>query len=192
VGRVRIGSASNPADAAFLRSAFDAHDIPIVINAEEHANMLGGLGGALVPLHIYTDEEHAEGAAALLADIRSQEHEDDESENADDTDDDDASESARNIDVRLANKRKMGIAVILGLCVTFGTASLYTGAWIRGLILLVVEAVSFGFVWTAPPLGFAMLFGAMTVDVVASIMTIRAKNRTTPQAKLPEARARKL
>jgi hypothetical protein len=54
-----------PAEAALLRAAFDAHDIHVVINAEHHASVLGGLGGAFVPLHIMVDEADAEEAAAL-------------------------------------------------------------------------------------------------------------------------------
>lgn len=68
--RVRIGTCGGPAEAALVRAALDAHDIPVLINAEQHASMLGGLGGAFVPLHIYVDEADATEAAALLRDLR--------------------------------------------------------------------------------------------------------------------------
>src|SRR5207249_1515627 len=70
MGRVCIGTCSGLADAAFLRSVFAAHDIPVLINAENHASMLGGLGGAFVRLDIVVDEAYAEDAAALLLDAR--------------------------------------------------------------------------------------------------------------------------
>ncbi len=67
---MRIGTCTGPADAALVKSAFAAHEIPVLINAEQHASMLGGLGGAMVPLHILVDDTYAEDATALLADIR--------------------------------------------------------------------------------------------------------------------------
>lgn len=70
MGRVRIGTCSGPADAALVKAAFEAHQIPLLINAEQHASMLAGLGGAFVPLHIYVDETHAEAASELLEDLR--------------------------------------------------------------------------------------------------------------------------
>ena len=93
MGRARIGTCSGLADAALVRSALEAHDIPVVINAEQHASMLGGIGGAFVPLHIYVDSERADEAAALLRDLRergqgpsSSPGEDDGADGADDAD----------------------------------------------------------------------------------------------------------
>ncbi len=70
MSRVRIGTCSGLADAAVVRAALEAHDIPVVINAEQHASMLGGLGGSFVPLHIFVDDSDAEDAAAILAKMR--------------------------------------------------------------------------------------------------------------------------
>ncbi|HEX2691003.1 MAG TPA: DUF2007 domain-containing protein [Kofleriaceae bacterium] len=78
--RVKIGTCSGPAEAAFVRSVFDAHELPVVINGEMHASTMGGLGG-FVRLDIFVDSEDAEDAAALLRDIRTGDHavsEDDE------------------------------------------------------------------------------------------------------------------
>lgn len=71
--RVKIGTCSGPAEAAFVRSVFDAHDLPVIINGEMHASAMGGLAG-FVPLNILVDEDDAEDAAALLRDIRQGEH----------------------------------------------------------------------------------------------------------------------
>jgi hypothetical protein len=71
--RVQIGTCSGPAEAAFVRSVFDAHDLPVIINGEMHASAMGGLAG-FVPLNILVDEDDAEDAAALLRDIRQGEH----------------------------------------------------------------------------------------------------------------------
>lgn len=74
MGRVSIGTCVGPGDVALVKAAFDAHQIPVLINAEHHANMLGGLGGVLTPLHILVDDARAEEAAALLQDIRAKNH----------------------------------------------------------------------------------------------------------------------
>lgn len=71
--RVKIGTCSGPAEAAFVRSVFDAHELPVVINGEMHASAMGGLGG-FVQLEIFVDREDAEDALALLNDIRTGDH----------------------------------------------------------------------------------------------------------------------
>lgn len=71
--RVKIGTCSGPAEAAFVRSVFNAHDLPVLINGEMHAAAMGGLAG-FVPLNILVDEDDAEDATALLRDIRQGEH----------------------------------------------------------------------------------------------------------------------
>ena len=71
--RVKIGTCSGPAEAAFVRSVFDAHELPVVINGEMHASAMGGLGG-FIGLEIFVDREDAEEATALLRDVRAGEH----------------------------------------------------------------------------------------------------------------------
>jgi hypothetical protein len=71
--RVKIGTCSGPAEAAFVRSVFNAHDLPVLINGEMHAAAMGGLAG-FVPLNILVDEDDAEDAVALLRDIRQGQH----------------------------------------------------------------------------------------------------------------------
>jgi hypothetical protein len=71
--RVRIGTCSGPAEASFVRSVFDAHGLPVVINGEMHAYTMGGLGG-FVRLDILVDADDAEDAIALLGDIRAGDH----------------------------------------------------------------------------------------------------------------------
>src|SRR5262245_39573718 len=80
--RVRIGTCSGPAEAAFVRSVFDAHELPVIINGEMHASTMGGLAG-FVRLDILVSEDDAEEAAALLHDIRAGEHAVSEGDDAD-------------------------------------------------------------------------------------------------------------
>jgi hypothetical protein len=67
--RVKIGTCSGPAEAAFVRSVFNAHELPVVINGEMHASVMGGLGG-FIGLEIFVDRDDAEDAIALLRDVR--------------------------------------------------------------------------------------------------------------------------
>ena len=127
--RVTIGTCANPAEAALVRAAFDAHDIPVVINAEHHASMLGGLGGAFVPLHIYVDEQDVEEAAALLSDLRGPVLAEDEGGPAEpDPDHHHEEAGTSSLRERIHIRRHTGIVVLLALCVTFGTAHMATRA----------------------------------------------------------------
>src|SRR5512144_2607043 len=74
--RIRIGTCSGVADAALVRSVFGAHGIHVVIGAEGHAGVLGGLGGSFLSLDIFVAEADAEEAVALLHDIRGGDRED--------------------------------------------------------------------------------------------------------------------
>lgn len=122
--RVQIGTCAGPADAALVRAAFEAHHIQVVINAEQHASMLAGLGGAMVPLNIYVSAEDAEQASALLADIRAQAR--------DATDDDESEEDAEDArqlveigDQRALRRRRQAtvLVIILGGAAGFPFAS---------------------------------------------------------------------
>ena len=109
MGRVQIGTCSGPADAALVKAAFEAHEIPVLINAEQHASMLAGLGGALTPLLIFVDSEHAEEASALLADLREHAH-----DVPDEGADDDHELAAHDIE-RSARRRRHGTILVIVL-----------------------------------------------------------------------------
>jgi putative signal transducing protein len=149
VGRVHIGTCSGPAEVALVRAAFQAHDIPVLINAEHHASILGGLGGVFVPLHIYVAEEDAEQGAALLADLRDH----DRAEDATDGDDAipaeaDAGHDSGPLDVtaaRIEARRRIGIMLVLAMCVMFSFAYWADRPQIGGIVL----AICFGLmIWT--------------------------------------------
>ena len=180
MSRVRIGTCANPAEAALVRAAFDAHGTPVVINAEQHASMLGGLGGAFVPLHIYVAEEDREQAEALLRELNSGEPALDEEADADgDADEPGASQ----VHARVERRKRSGVVMLLALCVTFGTAHMYMGAWFRGLALAGGEILSFRYLATDPKLGAAMLAGCLLFDLVGAMLLVRGM-----RVKLPEAR----
>jgi hypothetical protein len=193
MGRVRIGTCSGPAEAALVRAAFEAHDIPIVINAEQHASILGGLGGAFVPLHIYVSDDRAEEAAALLEDLRA--HEAREPEPADEADQadqaDEADEEASDgppIEVRTTRRRRTVAVVLLGLCITFGTAHMLTGAWLRGMALAGLEVLAIKYLAAGEAsFGTILLFGCIITDLVGALWRVH-----TSKPELPVARARRV
>jgi hypothetical protein len=212
--RVRIGTCSGPAEAALVRAAFEAHGIPIVINAEQHASMLGGLGGAFVPLHIFVREDRAEEAAALLEDLRAHAGEApadedgddddgreadggeggaDDADDADDAEEDAAAGEAAPIEVRIARRRCTVAVLLVGFCVTFGTAHMLTGAWLRGLVLAVIEASAIvSRIEGGRGLSMFLIFACIAIDVIGALWRVHAgEPGRARKAELPIARVRR-
>ena len=194
MGRVRIGTCSGPAEVALVRAAFDAHGIHVAINAEHHAGVLGGLGGVFVPLHIMVDDADAEEAAALLADLREHDRaaqaddlpEDEPAEADDDDDDGDDRDSGRASDVgqRIDRRRRTGIVLLLGLCVTFGTAHMSTGAWFRGILLAGVELFAFKLMIAEVPRAWLVLVGGIALDVFGALWRVHYQRTQLPTARI--------
>src|SRR4051794_38779239 len=128
--RVRIGVCTGPADAALVRAMFAAHDIHAVVGGEQHASLMGALGGSFISLDIWVSSDEAEEASALLADLRAQHHETPDDEDADDEDEE--SLQASDVGARVMQRRQIGIALMLAFFISFGTAHLSTRAWFRG------------------------------------------------------------
>jgi hypothetical protein len=188
MARARIGTCSGPAEAALVRAAFEAHGVPIVINAEQHASVLGGLGGALVPLHIYVDDERAEEAAALLEDLRGADRAADEEPLPDGEAADEADEAgAEEVAVRAEQRRRAVAVLLLGCCLTFGTAHMSTGAWLRGLALAGLQVLAISYLVAGQRAeGFALLAACVAADVIGAMWRIR-----TAAPRLPRAHVRR-
>lgn len=193
MSRVRIGTCANPAEAALVRSVFDAHGLRVVINAEQHASMLGGLGGAFVPLHIYVAEEDREQAEALLRDVIHAEPALDDDDGDDDGDADDAADApddagASQVHSRVERRKRGGIVMLLACCVTFGTAHMYTGAWLRGMALAGAEILGFRYLGVDPRIGAALLVGCVAFDLIGGLLRVRGASTRGASGTLPEAR----
>jgi len=204
MGRVCIGTCSGPAEAALVRAAFAAHEIPIVINAEQHANILGGLGGAFVPLHIYVDDEHAEEAVALWKDLR--DHEPSEAEVAAEAEaageveaspageaepeaaggaEAEAADDEVPIEVRTERRRRTVAVFLLGCCVTFGTAHILTGAKLRGLTLAAIEALAIRAMFVGHlSFGSFLLFACIATDVIGALWRVHTSKPLIPSARV--------
>lgn len=192
--RVRIGTCSGPAEAAFVRSVFDAHDLPVVINGEMHASAMGGLGG-FIRLDILVDSEDAEDAAALLSDIRAGDHavaEGDESldgpegdERADADGVWNAKQHTEASEVSLAGpaaaptsgfdtrRRRTGGVLLLSVLPGFGAAHMATGAWGRGAMIAALNVVGIAYAVNGDfTLGGWLLFGARFADMFGALWRV--------------------
>jgi hypothetical protein len=215
--RVRIGSCANPADAALVRSMFDAHGISAIVGGEHHAGLLGGFGGGFISLDIFVTSDDAEEASALLADLRAGERSDEAdvgeaaSSHPDGADAADAAATAEasfaaeamaagnpvsdadiaedpDFDARLLRRRRTIVAVALAMCVTFGTAHFYARAWIRGILLAGLEITGFARFGGDKHLGASFVITAIVIDLVGAVLVIRGGDRIAP---LPRARIRR-
>ena len=239
-----------------------ARGIPVVVGAENHSSMLGGLGGSFLSLDIWVAEEDGEEAAALLHDLREPglsagSHDlDDEIDDCDgrDIDDghrdldhrdidgdhgfgygrnraidalgdidgsrdvgdpgdiDDASDSDSERDcygerdcngdgtalaqariasdafhLRIDRRRRTGIALLLGCCLTFGTAHMFTRAWLRGIALGALELIGILQIAAGHRAGTIAIVGAVATDVIGAVWRVWA----APAPVLPEARLRR-
>jgi hypothetical protein len=186
MGRVRIGTCSGPPEVALIRSVFSAHGIRVAIGAEEHANMLGGLGGGFLRLDISVDEADAEEAVALLADIRDGEHAA-PIENA--ADDDEPYERATDPTAILIDRRRRTIvALLLAFCISLGTAHMFTRAWLRGVLLAGLELLGLAWMSVGSMAGVLLVAAAILGDAIGAVSRIW---KQLPVPALPVARVRR-
>jgi hypothetical protein len=189
--RVCIGSCVGPADAAVVRAMLAGHGIASVVTGEQHANVLGGLGGGLISLEIWVAAQDADQAAALLAELRGQTGEDGEAPAEGEADDDEDLEDEDDapVEVRVERRKRTGVALLLGACITFGAAHMYAGAWMRGLALAALDIVAIRFLagefsaWAA-----ALWIASIVADIVGAWIVIRA---TIKRTELPTATLRR-
>jgi len=187
---------------------FSARGIPVVVGAEHHSSMLGGLGGGFLSLDIWVAEEDSEEATALLRDVREPVGElaDDElsaDEPALDGDETSFSTSQADAAAALAHasscddtqdgfhlfierRRRTGIALLLGCCITFGTAHMFTRAWLRGLALAGLELLGILKLAAGERVGTLAIVGAVAVDIIGAVWRVWTQDRPA----LPEARLR--
>ena len=190
---------------------FSARGIPVVVGAEHHSSMLGGLGGGFLSLDIWVAEEDSEEATALLRDVREPAASHDGGLADDDLvadpapDGDETSFSTSQADAATAlapassaddtqagfhrfieRRRRTGIALLLGCCITFGTAHMFTRAWLRGLALAGLELLGILKLAAGERIGTLAIVGAVTVDIIGAVWRVWTQDRPA----LPEARLR--
>jgi hypothetical protein len=173
---------------------FAAHGLDLVVAAENHAGLLGGLGGAFLSLDIWVAADDAEEASALLHDLRERDDSsaveaaaasaraagDGESDAGAEADD----EPSGSLPQRIDRRRRTGVALLLGCCITFGTAHVFTGAWARGILFAVIELIGIMRLAGGHTLGGVAVAAAIGADVIGAAWRIR----TAPSSALPVAR----
>ena len=128
--------------------------------------MLGGLGGSFISLDIQVAAEDGERASELLAEFQRT----NEAEAVEEDDDDEPDD----LSFRLERRKRIGIAIMLAVFVSFGTAHLSAGAYKRAFALALLEILAIReLVVHGPWPGAAMLVGAILFDVIDAIRTIQ-------------------
>ena len=174
---------------------FSAHGIAVIVGAENHAGLLAGLGGGFLSLDIWVDEEDSEEAEALLRDLRERNEssdvdDDDDDDDLDERGDDAAGEpgaratAGNSLHLRIDRRRRTGVVLLLGCCITFGTAHMFSRAWMRGITLAAVEVVGLMQLWSGHEIGGLAVAAAIVVDLIGALWRVRA----APRSALPRAR----
>jgi hypothetical protein len=83
--------------------------------------------------------------------------------------------------------RRTGLVLLLGCCITFGTAHMFTGAWSRGIALAALELVGIVRIGSGHALGSVAIAAAVAVDVIGAVWRVWSSSETA----LPVARLRR-
>ncbi len=192
--RVRIATCRDSAEAAVIRAALSGNDIHVFINGENAAPMFG-LGASAVSLDVWVDRDEVEDALALIRELREggdgqladdEIPADDTAERDEELTDDGAIVApADDTLARLGKRKRIVLAVLVGLFMGHGTAHMSTRAWKRGLVLAASQIA--GWVQLAKGnlrLGFALMLATMAMDLVGALMEITQTSTNLPVAKL--------
>jgi hypothetical protein len=192
--QVVVATCRDSAEAALVRAVLTGHDIPVYISGENHAAMVG-MGAAAITQAVYVPRDHAEQARALIEEMR----EGGEAQLADDevpaddtaereelvTDDGALVEPATDTLTRLGKRKRVGLAVLVGLSLGHGTAHMSTRAWKRGFVLALSQVAGW---WTMAAgdlkLGTAVVLTTMGMDIVGAIAHIVQTDSPLPRARL--------
>jgi Putative prokaryotic signal transducing protein len=112
--------------------------------------------------------------------------EDLEPRNRGDLDKDLEPRSADDLAVRIARRRDIAIALLLGCCLTFGTAHAFTRAWLRAVLLAAVETIALVRVIDGDLRGALAIVGIVAFDVIGAVWRVQTASRSN----LPIARMR--
>lgn len=191
---MRIATCRDSAEAAVIRAALTSNDIHVFINGE-HAAPMFGLGASAVSLDVWVDREEVEEALALIRELREggtagladdEIPEDDTAERDEELTADGAVVSAADDTLtRLGQRKRMVLAVLVGLFMGHGTAHMSTRAWKRGLVLAAAQIagwVQLGHGKTK--LAVAMVVATMAMDIVGALLEIAQTSSPLPVAKL--------
>ncbi|MBS1123201.1 MAG: hypothetical protein H6Q90_5429 [Deltaproteobacteria bacterium] len=175
-----------------MRAMLAAHDIESVVGGELHANLLGGLGGGLIALDITVAEDDADQAVALLREYRegTAGAPDDAADEPEPGDDPEDAAGDSGPDLRFERRKRVGAALLLAVCISFGTAHMYARAWAWGVALAAVEVFAFAWMARSPTYGALLLFTCVLTDAIGAVQRINRTIARQTRANLPVARVR--
>jgi hypothetical protein len=181
---VRVATCSGAAEVAVIRSVLEAHDIHPIIPGEVISTLGPHLTAFSIPVFVATED--AEEAEKLIAEVRASVAAGELDDDGDDAADDEnaLAPGQEDVAVTVDRRARTGVTVLLALCLTFGTGHMSTGAWKRGIALAAVELVGIRHAAAGSRWGVALVALAIVVDLVGSVMRVRARGA---RAALPKA-----
>jgi len=135
-------------EASIVASILESHDVPHVIQGLSHRGMLGVLGAGIVPLRVLAPQAHAERARELIEGYRAQLSEEAEHGESEGHEGDDEGYIPRR---RLftVKSRQLGVALLLGAIIGFGSATLYARLYVLSALLCSLQLLAWGYSSTA-------------------------------------------
>jgi len=176
---VIIGDCANEIEAKLLKGYFESNDIFCHIQGESHRALMGMMGG-FIHLNIMVPENQAEEAKMLLDDFRSHDSQFTELEipideiipKTKETPTTPKKPVTRYKPLAQENSRKrLGIAMLLALFVTFGTGHLYVRETFTFIVLALLQVTGIMFyllnyTGTFVPI---LIFGPIVFDFIDSV-----------------------
>lgn len=197
---VIVATASSLVEASAIRALLDAHGIGVTISGEHHAQLLGGLAGVAIPLHVRVRASDAAQATALIAEFRSAPSAADV-DPADDSDTETAIDTYVDTDLEPAPgtdggpamelRRRRQIAALAACGLTFGMGHLAAGRLGWAILLAAVEIVGLYYLFAGhAAVGASLALAAITVDIVGSQRQLSSGTDALPQLPPAQTHAR--
>ncbi|MBI3184859.1 MAG: DUF2007 domain-containing protein [Myxococcales bacterium] len=186
---VSLAKAVDNAEASALRAYLEVNGVDCIVQAEQHRSMLGVMG-PYIELRLLVRAADLEAAEKLLRQYRENERRDSHEEDPEldrlaqeataalpTGEDDDFSVRPRPVE-SMGPKRpkRVGVAVVLAVVLTFGTGHLYAGAFWRGAILALAEIAGWAMLLNGAELGALAVGGAVLLDLIGAPFAVRAFN----------------
>lgn len=185
-----------------ITAALRSHGIHVFVNGEASSTMFSWAAAAIA-LDVWVDREEADEALALIRELREggEAQLADDVRPADDTgapvdelEEAEAEERALAADqpdtlTRLGKRKRMALAVAVGLFIGHGTAHMSARAWKRGFVLAAVQILGWRTLLTGDPrMGAAIVVATIAMDLIGALLHIAATAPAEPP--LPTATVR--
>lgn len=179
-----------------MKAVLTGHDIPVFINGQNAAPMLG-LASSAVALDVWVAQADAEQAVALIRELREggegaladdEIPADDTGEPVDDADDEPAAATVGDTLTRMGKRKRIALAITVGVFMQHGTAHMSARAWTRGFVLAGVQLLGWRTLAIGNPRGgIAIIAATVLMDILGALMVIAQSQPSD----LPTARVRK-